>query len=574
MSAGPDVARPDSRNERILDATESLIAKLGYDRVRLVDVADEAGVSVGSLQHRFRNRDGLLRAAVEWADTRERERWIGLTRDVEEPWERLLALIENILGMYQSSDTEALSIELNAASRRDANLQEILQRQNQRWAMTFTDVAAEGVASGRLTSTLTAEDAGLALLGLIDGFYIARHTGSPQHDVDRVTRIAKEVASCIFQVMTSTKAVRAQTVDGPHPGTWSRCSGTALQGEGDSERMDLVNRAHSALLVIDAQEDFYRFDPSKVEPEVFDRFLDTAAWVTAVAAAMSVPIVAMEEDAATLGELPNGSRGRSPAGPPSWRRRSSELPVPSIMDAIRRLYRGNLVPTAWRPMCVSHTAIGLAPWASCRRRCGRSLHHRRWHQHGLRVSKRRSRAAVSATALYEWCKDLATYRELVRSSPTPRFFSKGFLEVARGSAHATWSLAARLGQHRTGHTARIPRRLALPGSPGRGRRPDAKVARAERVAVVQNPSSLGGDLAATMQFLDGIDGTVISSPLLLSPGGSSGVGRGFAVVVEGGQQSAQQPQVAVGAHGLAPDGVVELAPVEHEVLHGAHAGGQ
>ena len=65
--------------------------------------------------------------------------------------------------------------------------------------------------------------------------------------------------------------------------------------------MDLVNRADSALLVIDAQEDFYRFDPSVVDLEVFDRFLDIAAWVTAVAAAMAVPIVATEEDSATLG---------------------------------------------------------------------------------------------------------------------------------------------------------------------------------------------------------------------------------------------------------------------------------
>jgi len=197
---GADGAAPDSRHERILNATEYLIGKLGYDNVRLLDVSDEAGVSVGSLQHRFRNRDGLLRAAVEWADTRERERWIGLTRDVNEPWERLLALIENILNMYQGDNTEALWIELNAASHRDPELQEMLQAQNQRWAMAFTDVAAAGLASGRLTSTLTAEDAGLALLGLIDGFYIARHTGSREHDVDRVTRIAKEVASCIFQV--------------------------------------------------------------------------------------------------------------------------------------------------------------------------------------------------------------------------------------------------------------------------------------------------------------------------------------------------------------------------------------
>jgi AcrR family transcriptional regulator len=200
MPPEQDVATPDDRHERILDATESLIGQLGYDRVRLIDVAEEAGVSIGSLQHRFRNREGLLRAAVDRADTRERERWIALAQGVTEPWDRLLRLIESVLTMDQDANAEGLWLELNAASRRTTGLREILQGQNDMWADAFAQAAAEGLASGRLSSPLSAEDAGLALLGLIDGFYVARHTGSVHHDAERITRIAKTVASCIFEV--------------------------------------------------------------------------------------------------------------------------------------------------------------------------------------------------------------------------------------------------------------------------------------------------------------------------------------------------------------------------------------
>ncbi len=200
MPPGSHATQPDDRHERILYATELLIAKRGYDRVRLIDVAEEAGVSIGSLQHRFRNRDGLLRAAIERANTRERDRWIGLAQGIDEPWARLLTLIESVLSIEQDANVDGLWLELNAASRRTTGLREILQGQNEMWALVFTQAAAEGLASGRLSSPLTAEEAGLALLGLIDGFYVARLTGSEPRDIREATRIARTVASCIFEV--------------------------------------------------------------------------------------------------------------------------------------------------------------------------------------------------------------------------------------------------------------------------------------------------------------------------------------------------------------------------------------
>jgi AcrR family transcriptional regulator len=196
MSAEPPL---DERSERILEATEILIGERGYDRVRFIDVAEAAGVSIGSLQHRFRNREGLLRAALERSDSRERNRWLDLTKGIDEPWERLMALIQNVLSMSRNVQVDHLFLQLLAVAQRDPSLQEILQSQQDRWALTFTQVIAEGMASGRMTSDLTAEEAGMALLALTDGFYLARNIGNRPPDPPTISRIAEIVAQRVIQ---------------------------------------------------------------------------------------------------------------------------------------------------------------------------------------------------------------------------------------------------------------------------------------------------------------------------------------------------------------------------------------
>lgn len=192
--------------------------------------------------------------------------------------------------------------------------------------------------------------------------------------------------------------------------------------------MDLVNRADSALLVIDAQEDFYRFDPSVVDLEVFDRFLDTAAWVTAVAAAMAVPIVATEEDSATLG----GTADRIAKWFPSEtavleKEVFGAAEVPSIMEAIRRLDRGTLVLIGLETdVCVSHTALGLRGLGFRVVAVVDALYTTGdGHEHGIRRLQAAGVELLSARQLwYEWCKDLATFREFDALIPDPPGFSK------------------------------------------------------------------------------------------------------------------------------------------------------
>ncbi|MEU4245668.1 hypothetical protein [Actinoplanes sp. NPDC026619] len=56
------------------------------------------------------------------------------------------------------------------------------------------------MASGRMSSDLTAEETGLALLALTDGFYIARRVGNRPPELETISRIAETVARRVIQV--------------------------------------------------------------------------------------------------------------------------------------------------------------------------------------------------------------------------------------------------------------------------------------------------------------------------------------------------------------------------------------
>ena len=59
----------DARRAAIIAATARVIVTNGVDSTRLADVAEEAGVSVGLIQHYFVTRDELLRLRISDINT-------------------------------------------------------------------------------------------------------------------------------------------------------------------------------------------------------------------------------------------------------------------------------------------------------------------------------------------------------------------------------------------------------------------------------------------------------------------------------------------------------------------------
>jgi AcrR family transcriptional regulator len=58
-------ARSRATRERLLDAAEIVFAHKGYDGAKISDIAEEAGVSVGAVYFRFKDKDALFFAIAE-----------------------------------------------------------------------------------------------------------------------------------------------------------------------------------------------------------------------------------------------------------------------------------------------------------------------------------------------------------------------------------------------------------------------------------------------------------------------------------------------------------------------------
>src|SRR5262245_43374599 len=66
-------ARPQARavvtRRRVLQAAESLFSRRGYEATSMADVAERAGVGVGTLYHHFPDKRALLLALIDdWGD--------------------------------------------------------------------------------------------------------------------------------------------------------------------------------------------------------------------------------------------------------------------------------------------------------------------------------------------------------------------------------------------------------------------------------------------------------------------------------------------------------------------------
>lgn len=193
----------DERDIRILSSTEELIAEHGYNRVRLIDIADRAGVSIGSLQHRYRTRDALLRAAVLRVTAVDLPPLLRGTAGIEDPYARLLAMLEHTLvELDPTQPSSLLWLELVVTSWRHPELREVLREGNAAWHAAYRDTIQEGIDSGRIgAAELSAEEIATVLFALVDGFSVKRIIGADASDNPQdLLRLARTVLDGLVTV--------------------------------------------------------------------------------------------------------------------------------------------------------------------------------------------------------------------------------------------------------------------------------------------------------------------------------------------------------------------------------------
>ncbi|HEY7701869.1 MAG TPA: isochorismatase family protein [Candidatus Limnocylindrales bacterium] len=178
----------------------------------------------------------------------------------------------------------------------------------------------------------------------------------------------------------------------------------------------LLARDDSVLIVVDAQPGFGR-----VADPLSKMAIDRMAWLVGVAAALDIPVIATEEDAARNGPTEAAIRDRFPDGNPMLPKPVFGLADdPAILAAVKRTGRRTAVLVGMETdVCVAHSAIGLldrglrvAVVADATFSPGDM------HAHGLRRIADAGATVIHAKGVYyEWIRTLEAARAFEAANP-------------------------------------------------------------------------------------------------------------------------------------------------------------
>lgn len=139
--------RAELRREEILHAAAAVVARVGFARTRVADVAAELGVSTGLVFYHFETKDRLLSEAFLQAADDDLARLDRAVAGRGAPAARLRA----VLRLYAPAGTAqgwTMDIDAWAEALRSAEIREASRRLDQRWRRAIEAVIRDGVTAG------------------------------------------------------------------------------------------------------------------------------------------------------------------------------------------------------------------------------------------------------------------------------------------------------------------------------------------------------------------------------------------------------------------------------------------
>jgi len=184
-----------SEQDRILDATLEVIADRGLADTRLLDVGRALGRSTGTLQHYFGAREDLVSSAFRRLGERAVLGARALADDLDDPWERVKALLEFIVAGGAGAGDRRIWLEYWNAAGRDDRLRAEATAVYGGWRRLIGTAIRDGLRSGRFTLRSSAGEVMRTLLAVIDGMALHAALGTGGLTSDVAARAVVRVAA-------------------------------------------------------------------------------------------------------------------------------------------------------------------------------------------------------------------------------------------------------------------------------------------------------------------------------------------------------------------------------------------
>jgi AcrR family transcriptional regulator len=174
------------RRPQILVAAARVIARRGLTGLRLADVASEAGVSIGTIQHYFGTRQRLLMETFTFETERSLDRWLSAEDDGADAWQQLLALVDIVLDPPTFRERWTRWLQFWAAYAREPRLRRSIGATYDRWRAPFERAIGTGIESGDFAPELPLDSVVDRALALLDGLALQVLLEAPGMTLERM----------------------------------------------------------------------------------------------------------------------------------------------------------------------------------------------------------------------------------------------------------------------------------------------------------------------------------------------------------------------------------------------------
>ena len=168
--------RSEAAQQRILEAAVKVLHERGYAKATLQEIAREAGVTTGSLQHHFGSKEGLVEFVIEavFHDAAVGgEAWPDPTGSLEA---RAREFVQRAWQTIYGRRAYLASWQLHLGVQGSPALREVLNRKRDRWAnetiplflATFPEIARGSPAPAAFANLVFSALRGIGLMALFD----------------------------------------------------------------------------------------------------------------------------------------------------------------------------------------------------------------------------------------------------------------------------------------------------------------------------------------------------------------------------------------------------------------------
>lgn len=155
-------------DDDIFRATTRATRRLGYNRLTINAVAEEAGCSGPALMKRFGTKRELLRAFLEWTTARSREHFRTARSTYASPLDALrFRLLYGVRDSVVWSDDDDLpDLQFYVEGRTDPEFRHFIDVEEQDWEAEITSLIDQAIATGELSPCNSGDLAHTLLAGL------------------------------------------------------------------------------------------------------------------------------------------------------------------------------------------------------------------------------------------------------------------------------------------------------------------------------------------------------------------------------------------------------------------------